>query len=161
MSLKMLLYVAQLAQETYDTDVLPLLIRNLSKLDFESKKDVALVFNNLLGRKIGTRSPTVEYLCTRPEILLALVNGYVTQAATCTGHIFRYELSEIATVCGLMARQCIRNEDLANIMLQSEQLYDFFEYVESPTFDVASDAFQTFRVNRTYLSRVPKPKPKN
>ncbi|KAH7713141.1 calcium-binding protein 39-like isoform 3, partial [Aphelenchoides avenae] len=56
-----------------------------------------------------------------------------------------YELSEIATVCGLMARQCIRNEDLANIMLQSEQLYDFFEYVESPTFDVASDAFQTFR----------------
>lgn len=67
--------VAQLAQETYNANVLPLLIRNLTKLDFESKKDVALIFNNLLRRQIGTRSPTVEYLCARPEILLILVKG--------------------------------------------------------------------------------------
>lgn len=67
--------VAQLAQETYNANVLPMLIKNLSKLDFESKKDVALIFNNLLRRQIGTRSPTVEYLCARPEILIALVHG--------------------------------------------------------------------------------------
>ena len=54
-----------------------MLIKNLSKLDFESKKDVAQIFNNLLRRQIGTRSPTVEYLCARPEMLLVLVNGCV------------------------------------------------------------------------------------
>lgn len=74
----LLFEVAQLAQETYNANVLPLLIKNLGKLEFESKKDVALIFNNLLRRQIGTRSPTVEYLCARPEILLTLVKGYET-----------------------------------------------------------------------------------
>ncbi|KAH7699459.1 Cab39 protein, partial [Aphelenchoides avenae] len=121
----------QLTHEIFDANVLPLLIRNLAKLDFESKKEVALIFNNLLGRKIGTRSPAVEYLCMRPEIVFTLFKGY--------------ESPELATVCGMMARQCIRHEDLANIIIRSEQSYDFFDYVESPSFDVASDAFQTFR----------------
>ena len=31
-------------------------------------------------------------------------------------------------------------------MLQSEQFYDFFKYVEVSTFDIASDAFSTFKV---------------
>jgi calcium binding protein 39 len=85
--------VTQLAQETYNTNVLPQLINNLSKLDFEvrfiitdtfqliilfhlqSKKDVALIFNNLLRRQIGTRSPTVEYVCARPDIIITLMAG--------------------------------------------------------------------------------------
>uniref|UniRef100_A0A915J5J4 Uncharacterized protein n=1 Tax=Romanomermis culicivorax TaxID=13658 RepID=A0A915J5J4_ROMCU len=67
--------VALLAQETYNFNVIPLLVTNLVRLDFESKKDVALIFNNLLRRQIGTRSPTVEYLCTRPDVLLLLMKG--------------------------------------------------------------------------------------
>ncbi|KAH7720171.1 Cab39 protein [Aphelenchoides avenae] len=124
-------HVAQLAQETYNANVLPLLIRNLTKLDFESKKDVALIFNNLLRRQIGTRSPTVEYLCARPEILLILVKGY--------------ESPDIAITCGTMLRECVRHEHLAKIIIQSEQFYDFFGYVEVSTFDIASDAFNTFK----------------
>ncbi|EJW79536.1 hypothetical protein WUBG_09555 [Wuchereria bancrofti] len=67
--------VAQLAQESYNSSILPMLIQNLIKLDFEAKKDVAQIFNNLLRRQIGTRSPTVEYVHTRPQILEALVKG--------------------------------------------------------------------------------------
>src|SRR4051812_8006551 len=86
--------VAQLAQETYNSGLIPMLIMNLAKFDFEvskkgtifcyilcnslifqSKKDVALIFNNLLRRQIGTRSPTVEYLCGKPEILITLLRG--------------------------------------------------------------------------------------
>ncbi|KAI6205173.1 hypothetical protein M3Y94_00762600 [Aphelenchoides besseyi] len=104
--------VAQLAQET-------------------PKKDVALVFNNLLRRQIGTRSPTVEYLCARPEILLALIKGY--------------ESPDIAITCGTMLKECIRHEHLAKIILYAEQFYDFFNYVEVSTFDIASDAFSTFK----------------
>ncbi|MFH4982848.1 hypothetical protein AB6A40_009557 [Gnathostoma spinigerum] len=123
--------VAQLAQETYNANVLPMLIKNLAKLDFESKKDVALIFNNLLRRQIGTRSPTVEYLCARPEILIDLVHGY--------------EVPEIAITCGNMLRECIRHEHLAKIVLHHPIFYNFFQYVELSTFDIASDAFATFK----------------
>jgi len=123
--------VAQLAQETYSANTIPSLIKHLSKLDFESKKDVALIFNNLLRRQIGTRSPTVEYLCCRPEILYMLIKGYESQ--------------DIAISCGSMLRECIRHEHLAKIILNSEQFYDFFDYVEVSSFDIASDAFTTFK----------------
>ncbi|KAL3073332.1 hypothetical protein niasHT_038689 [Heterodera trifolii] len=123
--------ISQLVQEIYNASVLPLLVRHMAKLDFESKKDVALIFNNLLRRQIGTRSPTVEYLCARPEILMTLVRGY--------------EHPEIAITCGTMLRECVRHEHLAKIILHSDQFYDFFRYVESNTFDIASDAFSTFK----------------
>ncbi|VDN42931.1 unnamed protein product [Gongylonema pulchrum] len=51
--------VAQLAQETYNSNVLQLLIDNLTKLDFEAKKDVAQIFNNLLRRQIGMSRKTL------------------------------------------------------------------------------------------------------
>ncbi|KIH57021.1 mo25-like protein [Ancylostoma duodenale] len=123
--------VAQLAQETYNANVLPMLIKNLPKLDFESKKDVAQIFNNLLRRQIGTRSPTVEYLGARPEMLVLLVNGY--------------QNGDIAVTCGHMLRECIRHDQLAKILLQHESFYKFFTYVELSAFDIASDAFATFK----------------
>ncbi|GMR30481.1 hypothetical protein PMAYCL1PPCAC_00676, partial [Pristionchus mayeri] len=123
--------VAQLAQETYSANVLPMLIKNLSKFDFESKKDVALIFNNLLRRQIGTRSPTVEYLCARPDMMEKLVKGY--------------ECPDIATTCGSMLRESIRNDHLAKLVMYDKSFYQFFDYVEMSSFDVASDAFSTFK----------------
>lgn len=67
--------LAQLAQELYNSNLLLLLVQNLGRIDFEGKKDVAQVFNNILRRQIGTRSPTVEYICTKPEILFTLMSG--------------------------------------------------------------------------------------
>lgn len=61
----------------------------------------------------------------------------------------RYESPEIALNCGIMLRECIRHEPLAKIILWSEQFYDFFRYVEMSTFDIASDAFATFKVTKT------------
>lgn len=69
--------VAQLAQEIYNSDLLPALTQNLTKLEFEAKKDVAQIFSNLLRRQIGTRWPTVEYLCTREQVLFDLIKGCV------------------------------------------------------------------------------------
>lgn len=45
-----------------------------------------------------------------------------------------------------MLRECIRHEPLAKIVLQSEHFHNFFNYVEMSTFDIASDAFATFKV---------------
>ncbi|GAB6020553.1 mo25 protein [Chamberlinius hualienensis] len=123
--------LAHLAQELYNSALLLMLIQSLQKIDFEGKKDVAQVFNNILRRQIGTRLPTVEYICTKPEILFTLMRGYETQ--------------EIALNCGMMLRECARYEALAKIMLYSEDFYNFFRYVEVSTFDIASDAFSTFK----------------
>lgn len=45
-----------------------------------------------------------------------------------------------------MLRECARYEALAKIMLHSEDFFNFFRYVEVSTFDIASDAFSTFKV---------------
>lgn len=38
---------------------------------------MAQIFNNILRRQIGTRTPTVEYICTQQNILFMLLKGYV------------------------------------------------------------------------------------
>ncbi|XP_001949162.2 protein Mo25 [Acyrthosiphon pisum] len=123
--------VAQLAQEMYNNNLLLMLVQNLTKIDFEGKKDVAQVFNNVLRRQLGSRSPTVEHICAKSEILFTLIAGY--------------EHQEIALNCGTMLRECARYEALAKIMLYSKEFFNFFRYVEVSTFDIASDAFSTFK----------------
>ncbi|XP_012863033.1 calcium-binding protein 39-like [Echinops telfairi] len=56
-----------------------------------------------------------------------------------------YETPQIALRCGMMLRECIRYEPLAKVILFSNQFRDFFKYVELSTFDIASDAFATFK----------------
>ncbi|KAH6938918.1 hypothetical protein HPB50_014843 [Hyalomma asiaticum] len=60
----------------------------------------------------------------------------------------RYEKQDIALNCGTMLRECARYEALAKIILYSDEFYNFFKYVEVSTFDIASDAFSTFKVSR-------------
>ncbi|KAG0004351.1 Calcium-binding protein 39, partial [Entomortierella chlamydospora] len=56
-----------------------------------------------------------------------------------------YENQEIALNCGMILRECLRHEVLTKIILNSQQVYKFFDYVEMNTFDIASDAFATFK----------------
>lgn len=42
---------------------------------FQGKKDVCQIFNNILRRQIGTRTPTVEYFCSHQEVLFILLKG--------------------------------------------------------------------------------------
>ncbi|XP_022246600.1 protein Mo25-like isoform X1 [Limulus polyphemus] len=123
--------LTQLAHELYNSNLLLSFIQNLSKIDFEGKKDVAQIFNNILRRQIGTRSPTVEYICTKSEILFTLIKGY--------------EKQDIALNCGTMLRECARYEALTKIVIYSDEFYSFFKFVEVSTFDIASDAFSTFK----------------
>jgi calcium binding protein 39 len=73
----------------------------------------------------------VEYLAKNSQLLTTLVEGYTNP--------------EIALNCGVMLRECIRHEALCAILLQSESFWKFFSFVEMPNFDIASDAFSTFK----------------
>jgi calcium binding protein 39 len=123
--------IAQLAQEIYNANLIKIMIDNINRVEFEGKKDIASIFNNLLRRQIGNRSPTVDHIASKSEILFRLINGY--------------EIPDIALNSGMMLRECCRYEELTKLIINSEQLYKFFEYVELSTFDIASDAFLTFR----------------
>lgn len=122
---------AQLAQEIYNNHLLLFLIDNLNKIDFEGRKDVVMIFNNLLRRQIGSRYPTVEHICQNRQILTSLMTGYKNQ--------------ELALNCGVMLRECFRHEELAKMIMHSDEFYKFFDFVEVSTFDISSDAFSTFK----------------
>ena len=60
--------------------------------------------------------------------------------------LLRYESSGVALNCGIMLRECFKHEPLAKFILEAEEFFNFFKFVESSTFDIASDAFSTFKV---------------
>lgn len=62
-----------------------------------------------------------------------------------------YESPEVALNCGMMLRECLRHEPLARTVLFSEEFFCFFRYVELSTFDIASDAFASFKVRSQIL----------
>ncbi|KAF8548724.1 mo25 protein [Imleria badia] len=124
--------IAQLAQETYATDLLLVLVQHIACFDFESRKDVVQTFNSLLRRQSGSRSPTVEYICAgHEEIVFAAFTGYANE--------------ETALNTGTMLREMLRHEPLAKVLLYSEQLYMFPHHIETASFGVSCDAFANLK----------------
>ncbi|KAN0047572.1 hypothetical protein ACTA71_001955 [Dictyostelium dimigraforme] len=134
--------VAVLSNEICTSDLVQILIKDLNKLEFEAKKDVAQIFNILLRHKNGARSPIVEYIAKNPEILDSLVKGSNNTNNRSNNN---YEQQDIALNCGTMLRECIKHESLAKILIYSPNFWEFFEFVEVSNFDVASDTFATFK----------------
>lgn len=122
--------ISQLAQEIYSTDCLFYLVYNLKRLDFDSRKDVLIVFSTLLRRQIGSKSPTVDYLInSKPEIIMMLIKGP--------------EHEEIGLICGQILRDCIKFEAINKYILSHQVFWNFFKYVKIQTFEIATDAFTT------------------
>lgn len=136
--------------------LIAMLIEHISIVPFESRKDTALVFNNLC-RKDWHRFATV-YLAENFHIVYKLIDGYA--------------FSDSALSCGSMLREAIRYEHLHRLVLyspaadptppsssaaaaaiaeeplvaSSSLLWIFCDnYVHLPNFDIASDAFNTLR----------------
>ncbi|KAK0538527.1 Hym1p [Tilletia horrida] len=127
--------VAQLAQEVYANDILHLLLLHIWRLEFEARKDVAQIFNNLLRRQVGSRWPTVEYLNSRPAIIFVALKGY--------------ENPDVALNTGMILREMLRHESLAQILLESDRFYSFPDYIEKTTFGISCDAFSNFKETLT------------
>eukprot|EP00164_Ancoracysta_twista_P004470 GFYU01006032.1.p1 GENE.GFYU01006032.1~~GFYU01006032.1.p1 ORF type:complete len:342 (+),score=61.60 GFYU01006032.1:260-1285(+) len=124
--------VAELVCEIQKSDLILVLTKNIEHLGFETRKDLANVFNNMIRQPKGDASgSTLEMVAENPDILFELAAGYDNPA--------------IALNCGSMLRECIRHENLTRILLYSTQFFQFFRYVELSNFDVASDAFATFK----------------
>ncbi|KAH3679770.1 hypothetical protein WICMUC_000736 [Wickerhamomyces mucosus] len=121
--------IAQLAQEVYQTDILYNLILNLSNLEFDSRKDVQTLFSTLLRRQIGNRSPTVDYLISKPKILNLLMKGP--------------EIPNITLITNSILRDCIKLKQLNKILLDDITIWKFFQFAQTGTFENMTDSFQT------------------
>jgi len=121
----------QLASEVFNSGLMSRLITNLPYFEFEARKDVANIINNLLRKEVGGRYAAAEHIAENDSIMFTLLKGY--------------ENPDVALNCGTILRECLRHEVLAKILLYSPRFFDFFQYVEVANFDVASDAFASFK----------------
>lgn len=126
--------VADMVRLACEGDLLLLIVRNLTVMEFETRKDAVQIFDNLLRRDADETSG----LCIASKV--AENGGEVLQNL-----MEGYNNGDIALNCGSMLRECIRHESLAKILLESDLFWRFFELVEVSDFDVASDAFATFK----------------
>lgn len=123
--------IAQLTLEICKEDGLTLLMDKLPLLKWEARKDLVHCWTILMRQQVGSTFCCVQYIENHLEFLDFLVVGY--------------DNKDIALTCGSMLRECIRVPTLAKYVLESPSFEIFFKYVELPNFDVASDAFSTFK----------------
>lgn len=123
--------VAALSREILNSDCLYYLVYKLKHLDFDSRKDVVALFLTLLRRQVGSSVPAVGYLVnTKPEILVLLLKGP--------------ENDEVALACGQILRECIKYEDVNKYIIDHPFLWNYFRYMQSPVFEIATDSYTTF-----------------
>ncbi|XP_015063417.1 calcium-binding protein 39 [Solanum pennellii] len=123
--------VAQLTLEVCNEDVIALFIHKLLILGWEARKNLVHCWSIMLKQKVDSTYCCVQYMENHLELLDFLV--------VC------YDNKEIAMHCGGMLRECIKLPSLAKYILESPSFGLFFKFVELPNFDVASDAFSTFK----------------
>lgn len=155
----------QLVTGIIEEDLLYLLAINLFRLPFESRKDTQVIFSYVFRFRPATASPksdpvALSYVINnRPQVLIELCKGY--------------DHKESATPAGSVLREVLKNEGAAAVILYNdgEELesgskgvsdidrelpqsgngvfWRFFDWIDKSSFEVAADAFTTFRVRHT------------
>ncbi|KAM2956911.1 hypothetical protein FF2_023984 [Malus domestica] len=123
---------AQLTQEFFREDTFRLLIVCLSKLNLGDRQNATHVIANLQRQKVQSRIIALEYLENNIDIMDILIKGYEDN-------------SDIALSYGAITRECIRHQNIARYVLESDHVKEFFYYIQTPNFDIASDATATFK----------------
>lgn len=122
---------AQLTQEFFKGNTLRLLIVSLPKLNLEARKDATQIVANLQRQQVQSRLIASEYLESNKDLMDILIGGY--------------DNMDIALHYGSMLRECIRHQSIARYVLESQHMNKLFDYIQLPNFDIASDAFATFK----------------
>lgn len=122
---------AQLTQEFFTGDAMRLLVVCLPKINFEARKDATRIIANLQRQMVQSRLIASQYLEENLDLLDIMINGY--------------DDPTVALHYGGMLRECIRHQVVASYVLKSAHVKKFFDYIQLPNFDVASDAAATFK----------------
>lgn len=112
------------------------MIHALEYVSFEQKKEISHIVGALLRRNEGQSQSSMNivmsHVLERKQILDHLVKNYQSQK------------NDVALNSGQILRECIKNEELAKLVIEQHHLA-FFDYANLASFDILSDAFSTFR----------------
>lgn len=122
----------QIARAACRTDLVSDMVNCVGVLEFEARKDLVAVFDAIVrvDEPDGDK-PGCEYVLEHQDVLSALFDGY--------------DDPEVALPCGRMFRECVRDESIARLVLESTLFDELFDKLDVPSFEVASDAFSTFK----------------
>ncbi|CAL0315944.1 unnamed protein product [Lupinus luteus] len=123
---------SQLTQEFFKEDTFRLLIISLPNLKLGPRQDATHVIANLQRQRVNSKLIASHYMENNIDLVDILMQGYEKE-------------SDVALTYGAVARECIRHQSVARHVLESEHMKKFFEYVQLPNFEVASDAGATFK----------------
>ncbi|CAB4274470.1 unnamed protein product [Prunus armeniaca] len=123
---------AQLTQEFFRGDTFRLLIVCLSKLNLGARKNATHVIANLLRQRVQSQLIALEYLEKNIDLMDILIKGYE-------------DSGDVALSYGAISRECIRHQNVARYVLESDHMKKFFDYIQTPNFNIASDAAATFK----------------
>lgn len=148
-----------------EDDLLFHLTVNLWKLPFEARKDTQVILSAVFRFRPANASPKSEPVAlswvvnNRPQVLIELCKAY--------------DHKESATPAGSVLREILKNETAAAVILYDDGeeqgssskgikgidqdrpqsgngvFWRFFEWIDKSSFEVAADAFTTFRVGRS------------
>jgi len=154
--------IYQLVTGVIEEDLLLHLATNLHKLPFESRKDTQVIFSYIFRFRPPGASPksdpvALSYVVNqRPQVLLELCRGYDhKESATPAGSVLREVLKVEAAAAVILYddgdMEGSSAYGLAGIQRDKPQsgngvFWRFFDWVDRGSFEVAADAFTTFRV---------------
>lgn len=153
--------IYQLVTTVIEEDLLYHLAIHLHKLPFESRKDTQVIFSYIFRFRPAGASPksdpvALSYVVNqRPQVLIELCRGYdYKESATAAGAVLREVLKVEAAAAVILYDDAEKEGSsaygLAGIERDKPQsgngvFWRFFEWIDKSSFEVAADAFTTFR----------------
>ncbi|XP_054799244.1 putative MO25-like protein At5g47540 [Prosopis cineraria] len=121
----------QITQEFFKEDTFRLLVIALPKLDLGGRLHSTHVIANLQRQRVNSQLLASQYLEKNLDLMDILIPGY--------------DEGDIALTYGAITRECIRHQCVARYVLESDHMKKFFGYTQTPNFEIATDAFSTFK----------------
>lgn len=119
----------------YQCDLFFPLLSSFQSLDFESRKDVAMIYCICLNRTKDNKLPTVDYLLTKPKFIAALLRSSEACIAKPGGNDVFLTLSN-------MVLETIKREQLCRLILKDTQFWRYFDFTRLSSFEISTSSLQ-------------------
>lgn len=154
----------QIVTGIIEEDLLYQLAVNLWRLPFEARKDTQVVFSYVFRFRPASASQKSDPVAlswvvnNRPQVLIELCKAYDhKESATPAGSVLREVLKNEAAAAIILYDDGEEQGSSAKGMMGIDQdrqqsgngvFWKFFDWIDKSSFEVAADAFTTFRVSR-------------
>ncbi|XBW37892.1 hypothetical protein QEN19_003470 [Hanseniaspora menglaensis] len=124
----------------FKNDLLNRLLLKFPILDFESKKNISILFANGFGKCIDNKFVYVDYMSSKTDTINLLLIILENTTHTLSNSV------EIYLVVGLILEECLKFEQLSrfviNLNSRSDIIWNLFDNCLLPSFEISTESFQ-------------------